>query len=221
VRQVNWDKGGVPAFIEKAFSVVTSSLLSVGMAGIAAKGATAVLKGLLENTLGLGKDLAIAKLGEVAKGDKVDFAEFYKRTSDLLAQASLDVEATWKVADVRTRILNATYPQREAPAAVAGTEAIRDNAHRLQFTSTVTSWANQVNTVKGGDAGALVLDVTFAPGGTFTVDKGELPMMGDAFEKLLAMTSVTGACKPFTALTLGEALNAPTGGMKVIVRDQS
>lgn len=217
---VNEDKGTLLAFVEQAFSVVTSALMGVGLAGMAAKGAVGVLKGVIGGALDLGVDAVAGEIGEAAKGDKVNFAEFAKSTFDLCARLALQVESRWKVADVRTLILNAPYPHREAPAAVAAAEAIRDRAFRMQFTSSVTSWANKVHEVKGDEAGVLVIDVEFDPSGSFTVAKSEVPVMGTSFSELLT-DCVNDGSENCTPLTLAETLVAPTGGIKVIVRDQS
>lgn len=217
--EINEDKDGLLSFVEKAFSVVTSALMGVGLGAMSEKGAIGVLKGLIEGVLELGIDAVAGLISESTKGGEVDFAAFSKDTEELGARLSLQVDRTWKVADIRTRILNAPYPHREAPGAVAGPAAIRDQAFRMQFTSSVTSWANTVNQVKGGDAGVLILDVAFDQAGGFAVQGCEVPVMGQKFKDLL--TKGTNNGEQTAPLTLAEVLNAPTGGMKLIIRDQS
>jgi len=219
-RLVNEDKDVVLAFVEKAFSIVGASLIGVGLAAMAGTGAVGLLKGLITAALTLGKDAVAASVGNAARGDEVNWEGFRSATLEAISRQSLLVGKLWDPDDLSTRFLNAPYPHRVAPAAVAGTEAISEAAHRLQFTTSVTSWANTVNAVKGGDTGTLVFDVTFDPSGSYSVDNCEASGMGDKFAQLMADPHNDGV-KTQKALTLYETLTAPTGGMKVTVRDQS
>ena len=218
---VNEDKDAVLGFVEKAFEMASSALIGAALGKMAATGAVGVIKSILSASLDKGSKLVGSRIGDAAIGGRVSFADFNKLQMELGADAAQSVEQDWDIKTIRTDMLASRYPHREAEAAVAATAEVMGNAYRLQMSTAITGWANTVHAVKGGDAGVLELQVEFDESGTYVVGGGKMAAVGPAFRSLLTDTHLTDERKKPAPFTLSELLRNPTGGMKVVVRDQS
>lgn len=192
--------------------MASSALIGAALGKLAATGAMGVIKSILSASLDKGAKLVEARIGAAAIGSRVSFADFNKQQVELAADAAQSVEQDWDIATIRSDMLASRYPHREAEAAIAATAEIMRNAYRLQMSTAMTGWANQVNAVKGGDAGVLELRVAFDEAGAYSLAGGTMASVGPAFRGLLTATHRTDEPEKRAPFTLGELLRSPTVG---------
>lgn len=215
--EINASSKSLSAILEKTLAVVGSVLLGVGLARIGALAGQSIVKMLIKKSLEEGSKGLAHTASKLFEGEDLSDADFLASAFESLADDALKTMKEWNKADIRDRLLAATYPHAEAQALSLASQSMVERAYDLQYATTIAAWPKAVNEQKGGALGVLDIDVSFGADGTYSIEGADFGGMGKHFGAALARDKRDGS----GPLTLASLLTTPSGGFDVIVRDQS